>query len=208
MKVDEIFLDRYLINSLIGTGGFGQVFKATDLKTNHQFAIKVDSKKQNQTLLESKILLDLQGGEGIPLLYTAGKYGDFSYMICELLGPNLHHYRHQETKNFQISTVITVGHQALDRLEFIHSKGYIHRDIKLSQFLTSLNQQKIYVCDFGLSCKYAYGNSHVPFRGHCGRVGSPCFASINLHLGLQSSRRDDLESLGYMLIYMLKGSLP
>ncbi|CAG9323536.1 unnamed protein product [Blepharisma stoltei] len=208
MQVNEIFLDRYHITALLGSGGFGNVYKAYDLKSNQEFAIKIDVKKRNQTLVESKILLDLQGGEGIPKLHTAGKYADLSYMITELLGPNLNTLREDRGKKFQLNSVVTIGCQALDRLEYIHSKGYCHKDVKPSQFLLSLDKKKIYVCDFGLSCKYIYGNSHIPFRGHCSRVGSPSFASLNLHLGFQCSRRDDLESLSYMLILMLKGSLP
>ncbi|CAG9312488.1 unnamed protein product [Blepharisma stoltei] len=208
LKENDIFLEKYHIESVLGSGGFGEVYKAKDLRHNRSVAIKIDIARKNQVLLESKILSALQGGEGIPKLYESGRTDEISYMVIQLLGKNLGSVQKEYGGKFDIGTTVHIALQILSRLEYIHHKGYIHRDIKPQQFLLSLDEKSIYLVDFGLSQKYIYDNHHLAFQNHCSKVGNSTFASLNDHTGLRQSRRDDLESLGYMLVYMYKGILP
>lgn len=208
MKENDIFLDKYLIEGILGSGGFGEVYRAKDLKKIKLVAIKIDIARKNQVLLEAKILSALQGGEGIPKIYESGRDNETSYMVLQLLGKNMGTVQKERGGKLELGTTVNAGLQILSRLEYIHQKGYIHRDVKPQQFLLSLCGKIIYLVDYGLSQKYIYDNHHLAFQNHCSKVGNSTFASLNDHTGLRQSRRDDLESLAYMLVFMYKGSLP
>lgn len=148
--------------------------------------------------------------QGIPRLYYFGKNESYNIMVMDLLGPSLEDLFQKCEKKFTIETVAQVGIQLVMRLEYIHSKKFIHRDIKPENFLigTHTNCATIFAIDFGLSKKYLQKGEHIPYKDNKSLTGTPRYASINSHLGIEQSRRDDLESVVYMLIYFLKGSLP
>jgi casein kinase 1 len=101
--------------------------------------------------------------------------------------------------------------QMINRIEFVHQKSFLHRDIKPDNFLMGLGRRanQVYVIDFGLAKKYRDSNhQHIPYRENKNLTGTARYASMNTHLGIEQSRRDDLESLGFVLMYFLKGSLP
>jgi serine/threonine protein kinase len=206
MEKNDIVNDRYRIIDKIGEGGYGKVYKVKDLQKNLEYAMKTDYSLKGAALAESKILLDLQGGVGIPKLYDSGKTQNYTYMIVTLLGSNLNEIR-KSLNGFSLSTVSLILLQALSRIEFVHSRGYIHRDIKPQQFLLG-HKEIIYLVDYGISKKYLFEGHHVSFQSHCLRAGSSSYASINSHIGIRLSRRDDLESLGYMAVWLIQGSLP
>jgi serine/threonine protein kinase len=133
-------------------------------------------------------------------------------MIFELLGINLDVLFHLCNKKFTNNTTIALGLQIIERLEFIHSRHIIHRDIKPDNFLIGKgkNDSIIYICDFGLSKRFRDKKTglHIPYKNGNHFIGTPIFASIYTHLGIEQSRRDDLESLAYILIYFRKGDLP
>ena len=132
-------------------------------------------------------------------------------MVLDLLGPSVEELFQRCNKKFSLKTTVMVGLQILDRLEHMHGNKFIHRDIKPENFLlgTGDHCDKIYAIDFGLSKKILQKDMvHIPYRDNKSLTGTPRYASINNHLGIEQSRRDDLESLTYMLIYFLKGSLP
>jgi serine/threonine protein kinase len=130
----------------------------------------------------------------------------------ELLGSSLEDVFQSQQKKFNIKTVCMIGIQMLDRLEFVHSKNIIHRDIKPDNFVLGLDNKShiIYVLDFGLSKKFRSSRTHqhIKFNVNKKLTGTARYASINALKGCEQSRRDDLEAVGYVLMYFLRGCLP
>ena len=130
----------------------------------------------------------------------------------ELLGKSLEDIFQSQEKKFTIKTVCMIGIQMLDRLEFVHSKNIIHRDIKPDNFVLGLDNKShiIYLLDFGLSKKFRSSRTHqhIKFSVNKKLTGTARYASINALKGCEQSRRDDLEAIGYVLMYFLRGSLP
>ena len=206
MEDNDVINDRYEIDTILGKGGYGQVLKVYDNQKKKYFALKKDIQNKGNVYQESTVLKNLQGGEGIPKLYDIGKTSEFTYMVIELLGESLSALMKKVgSKNIDLVTIILI--QALSRIEYIHSKGYIHRDIKPQQFLIG-SHNILYLVDYGISKKYIVDGHHLNFQSECPRIGSSSYASINAHSGIRLSRRDDLESFMYMAIFLLKGSLP
>lgn len=135
-----------------------------------------------------------------------------NYMIIDLLGPNIEDLFSLCNKKFNLKTVLLLADQMLQRIEYVHSKSYIHRDIKPENFLMGLGKKThiVHIIDFGLSKKYRDPKTlqHIPYRENKTLTGTARYASINAHLGIEQSRRDDLEAIAYMLIYLIKGYLP
>ena len=203
---DEIINDRYRIIGVLGRGGYGVVYKVYDFQRKAEVAMKIDMKPVGSVLIEWKVLQDLKGGEGIPEIYDKGKINQLNYMTTQLLGSNLSDLR-KKLNYFSLATTTLILLQAMNRIEFIHEMGYLHRDIKPHQFLIGPDN-KIYLVDFGIAKKYETEGHHIAFQTECLRAGSSSYASINSHIGIRLSRRDDLESLVYSAIYLIRGSLP
>lgn len=208
MEFSKLFLERYEAKEMLGSGSFGKVYKLQHIQKDKAFAIKIDIKQKGNVFLEAQVLSDLQGGVGIPKLYKFGTTEKYSYMVMELLFSTLSDLLQKANGRFKLATVISIILQLLTRVQYIHSKGYLHRDIKSQQILTGKNARILYLTDYGLSRKFEANNYHIAYQGSCPRVGNATFASINSHSGIRQSRRDDLESLAYLAIYLLKGSLP
>ena len=208
MELDHTFLERYKIKEEIGSGSFGRVYKLQHISKNKTFALKIDIRLKGNVLNEAKILADLHGGIGITKLYKHGSTDHYSYMIIELLECTLGNLLQKSAGKFNLTTVISIMLQLIARIEFVHSKGYLHRDLKPQQILIGKNPRILYLTDFGLARRFEVNHYHVSYHSSCARVGNSTFSSLNNHSGGRQSRRDDLESLAYLAVYLFRGSLP
>ncbi|QKF93832.1 serine/threonine-protein kinase [Fadolivirus algeromassiliense] len=211
-KPNEL-LNDYIILEQIGSGSFGEVYLA-QYKKGGYVAVKVEDRNKAQRVYnEYKIYRYLHKCDfniGLPKIYDYLQSPYYNIMVMQLLGPNLEDLFNKYNRKFKLSTVFHLSEQLIFLLKQLHSAEYIHRDIKPNNFLIgrdkSINQ--IYMMDFGLSKKYIINNKHIEFKDKRSLIGTARYASINMHMGFEPSRRDDLESVGYMLIYFLKGILP
>ena len=195
----------YLVYGTLGSGGYGHVLAVRDSKTLQNYAVKIsDDKKSLQK--EYKILKTLSKQEEFMKVYEYGSAADFDYIVMEIFGKNLQYKDNDYI--LSIKCVAAVGLEILNRIEKIHNLDIIHRDVKPSQFLLTHDQKKVYLVDFGLSTFYRSEGKHRSFKTKCRFKGSVIFSSINTHLGFRHSRRDDLESLSYSLLYLIRGILP
>lgn len=205
---------KYRVGSKIGNGSFGDIFIGVNSQTNEEVAIKLEKVRSNhpQLLQESKIYRHLQGGAGIPSIHWYGVEGEYNIMILDLLGPSLEDLISICNKRLSLKTVLMLAEQMISRIEFVHNKNYLHRDIKPDNFLIGLKGRAstVFLIDFGLSKRYTdpKTKTHIPYREGKNLTGTARYTSINTHLGIEQSRRDDLEGLAYVLIYLLKGMLP
>lgn len=156
---------------------------------------------------------ELQNAPGFAKVHYFGTQDSYNLMVMDLLGPSLEDQFNKCGRRFSLKTVLMVADQMLERVELMHSRHLIHRDIKPANFVTDGgrgNGNFIYCIDFGLSKRYRHPRTlqHIPQREGRSLTGTPRYASINNHLGVEQSRRDDLESIGYVLVYFLKGGLP
>ncbi|KFK40308.1 hypothetical protein AALP_AA3G358100 [Arabis alpina] len=206
--------NKFRLGRKIGSGSFGEIYLGTDIQTNEEVAIKLENVKtpHPQLSYESRIYRVLQGGTGIPNMKWYGVEGDYNVLVMDLLGPSLEDLFSYCNRKFTLKTVLMLADQMINRLEYIHSKSYLHRDIKPDNFLMGLGRRanQVYIIDFGLAKKYRDSSTHrhIPYRENKSLIGTPRYASLNTHLGIEQSRRDDIESLGYILMYFLMGSLP
>jgi serine/threonine protein kinase len=205
---------KFRVGPKIGSGSFGEIYAGTNVHTGEEVAIKLEplKSKHPQLLYESKIYRILQGGYGIPAVKWFGSEGDYNVLVIDLLGPSLEDLFNYCGKKFSLKTVLMLADQMLHRLEYMHSRSYIHRDVKPDNFLIGTGSRKhiCHIIDFGLAKKYQDPRSgrHIPYLEGKNLTGTARYASINTHLGIEQSRRDDMESLGFVLMYFLRGSLP
>ncbi|KAJ6216464.1 hypothetical protein RDWZM_007621 [Blomia tropicalis] len=205
---------KYRLGHKIGCGSFGVIYIGTNISTKEEVAIKLEdvNSKHPQLHIESKFYRVMAGGIGIPQLKWFGTEGDYNIIVVDLLGPSLEDLFNFCNRKFSLKTVLLLADQLISRIEFIHSRDYIHRDIKPDNFLMGLGDRGnlVYIIDFGLVKRYRDSKSreHIRYRTGKNLTGTARYASLNTHLGIEQSRRDDLESLGYVLMYFNRGSLP
>ena len=206
----KLFFDRKL-----GSGAFGEIYKGEEISTHRKIAVKCELVQPDRVSLlksEIEILQYLKGTKGIPKIYLHLSSNNYNFMLFELLGSNIDNLFHFCNKKFSLPTVLSLGLQMLNRIESIHSLHIIHRDIKPENFLIGKGKKisTLYLCDFGLAKRFRDKKTgdHIPYINNKHFTGTPSFASVYTHLGCEQSRRDDLESLAYTLIYLGTGTLP
>ena len=205
---------RYRLLRKIGSGSFGEIYQAMNVVTIEEVAVKLEpiNAKHPQLLYESKLYRILQGGTGIPRVRWFGQEREYNVLVMDLLGPSLEDLFNFCGRRFTMKSVLMVADQMIARLEYVHSKNFLHRDIKPDNFLMGIYSQcnKIFLIDFGLAKKYrdSRTHTHIPYREDKNLTGTARYASVNTHLGIEQSRRDDMECLGYVLMYFNRGLLP
>ena len=217
MKISEInpkILKKFDVEERIGSGSFGTVFKAAHKRTNKLFAIKYESALVQPPQLENevKILKTLTNEIGFPQVHLTLNEFDEQYAIIDYLPNNLENLLEICGGTLSLKSVLMIADQLISRLQSLHQKSFVHRDLKPENIMIGYGNKVnvIYLIDFGLSSSVfdPYTHIHIPFREGKQLVGTVRYASINVHKGYEYSRRDDFESLAYILIYLLKGSLP
>ncbi|XP_009771286.1 casein kinase 1-like protein 10 [Nicotiana sylvestris] len=212
--MDHVVGGKFRLGRKIGSGSFGELYLGVNVQTGEEVAVKLESTKTKHPQLhyESKLYMLLQGGTGIPHLKWFGVEGEYNAMVIDLLGPSLEDLFNYCNRRFTLKTVLMLADQLINRVEYMHSRGFLHRDIKPDNFLMGLGRKanQVYIIDYGLAKKYRdlQTHKHIPYRENKNLTGTARYASVNTHLGVEQSRRDDLESLGYVLMYFLRGSLP
>lgn len=204
---------RYNIKSKLGKGSFGTVYDGIDTETNNSVAIKIDENPNLRRLeQEYKFYTLLQGKKGIPKVFLYDDSGEKDILIMQRLGPSLESLSQYCNRELDIPTIANVGVQMISILEIIHDTGILHRDIKPDNFLVGLGSDSddLFLIDFGLARRFINSNkqTHIPYRNSIGMVGNLRFASLRAQKGIEQGRRDDLESVIYTLIYLVKGNLP
>ena len=208
--LNEIFFDKYKTIKKLGEGSFGKVYKA---EYNGEFyALKFESRTRTKSLLEmeSTIMAYLQG-PNIPFIKSFGYSGDYNLLVMQYMDKSLEDIFHIR-KTFSIKTTAMIGFQLIGVLHFIHDKNFIHRDVKPDNIVmgsAELNEN-LYLIDFGLAKKYRSSRTlkQYPMTRKKKLTGTARYASIHALEGMEQSRRDDMESVGYVLAYLLRGGLP
>ena len=207
-----IVFKKYKVIAKLGIVDFGELYLGKNISTNEQVFIKIAKKDNLPCLLETEaIIMFTLRGKGIPKVISYGKVKNYLILITSLLGPNLNDIYNHNGKKFDIKDISMMAIQILERIEFIHSNYYIHRNIKPDIFYIGKEDRNlIYLTNFSLAKKYRSSRTgnHIKYSNTGKFTGTPRFASSYALKGLEQSRRDDLISLGYMLIYFMKKKLP
>lgn len=208
---------KFKLTEKIGGGCFGEVYLGQDTRNNNaKVAIKLENSRQTtspQLKHEAEILRELcktSSPQGFTEVHAYCKEGVFNCLVMECLGKSLEGHLSDMGGTFTTKTTVMLADQILQRIEYLHSKGFVHRDIKSENFTTGegSKQHHIFLIDFGLSKKFWERNAHIEEKKHLSLTGTARYASINALKGMEQSRRDDLEAIAHMLIYFIAGKLP
>lgn len=205
---------KFKLRERLGGGTFGEIYSAQNIITEEEVAVKLESLNSKNHLLknESKVYRLLAGGVGIPNIRYYGTESDHNALVMDLLGKSIKDLFVSCGNKFSLKTTLMIADQMLTRVEYLHNKNLIHRDIKPENFVIGKGKKEgqIFMIDMGLSKPYCNNitHEHIPFTSGKPLIGTACYTSLNSHHGYEQSRRDDIEGVAYVLIHLVKGSLP
>lgn len=204
---------RYKAERKIDHGTYSTVYLGIDKLSKKKVAIKVESVNAGRPTIphESAVYQHLKNWDGFPHILYAGQEKGYNIIVMELLGASLKHVYNNLGNKFSLKTVLQLADQILLRLQTLHGLHFVHCDLKPANLMMGRGDKsgEVYLIDFGLARQYFHRNKHLPCKStHQHFVGNPAFAARNAHLYRTLSRRDDLESLGYVLVYFITGTLP
>ncbi|KAE8370241.1 kinase-like domain-containing protein [Aspergillus caelatus] len=203
---------KYRIRRKIGSGGFGEVY--IGIVSGGEVAIKLESTtaKHHQLEHETDVYRLLAGSVGIPMVHWFGTQCGYNAMVMDLLGLSLENLFNFCNWKFSLKTVLLIADQLISRTEHVHTESFIHRDLKPENFLMGVKRHGnlVNLVDFGLARRYRDPKTyqHIPYIQNRQFAGTVRYASVYAHLGSKQSRRDDMESLAYILVYLYRGALP
>ena len=200
--------NKYKLLNKLSQGSFGQVYKAENIRTGELVAIKIEPKSDNNKSLksEAKIYQYLAKLDGFPQLKWYGSTDKVTYLVTDLLDHSISDLV-EKGGRIEMEIVLLLGKQMIQRLQVLHNHFLLHRDIKPQNFMLNGETNKLYLIDFGFCKRYNYDGNHIEEGTISKLIGTPNFVSVNVHKGLEPSRRDDVESCIYIMIYMLFGKL-
>ena len=200
--------NKYRLLAKLSQGSFGQVYKGENIRTGDLVAIKVEPKSGDHKSLksEAKIYQYLAKLDGFPQLKWYGSTNKVTYLVTDLLDYSISDLVKKEGR-LEMEMVLLLGKQMIQRLYILHNYFLLHRDIKPQNFMLQIQTNKLFLIDFGFCKRYNYDGVHIEEGAISKMIGTPNFVSINVHKGVEPSRRDDLESCIYIMIYMLFGKL-
>jgi casein kinase 1 len=212
--MDRIIGGHFHLRRRIGAGSFGEIYSGEDTRTHQRVAVKLENFRTRvpQLSYESKLYTIFSGGIAIPKLHWYGTEDRHNVMVIDLLGKSLEDLFVACGHRFSLKTVLMLADQMLSCLEYIHNKNFIHRDVKPDNFMMGLGDasNQVFIIDFGLAKKYRdpHTHDHITYVDGKSLTGTARYASVGALRGIEQSRRDDLESLGFVWLYLLRGSLP
>ena len=200
--------NKYKLLAKLSQGSFGQIYKAENIRTGDLVAVKIEPKSGDNKSLksEAKIYQYLAKLDGFPQLKWYGSTDKVTYLVTDLLDHSIYDLVKSQGR-LEMEIVLLLGKQMIQRLQVLHNYFLLHRDIKPQNFMLNVTTNKLYLIDFGFSKRYNYDGNHIKQSKISKIIGTPNFVSINVHKGIEPSRRDDVESCIYIMIYMLFGKL-
>ncbi|KAJ6218683.1 hypothetical protein RDWZM_004495 [Blomia tropicalis] len=209
---------RFVIGEFVAGGSFGSFHFGTDCQTQTKVAIKLESKEslQPQLHIEYMNYSILGRAQFIPIVHyfaPCGRNESWNALVMDLLGPSLSHIREKCGGTFTVQTTINLMIQLLNIFEFVHLHGILYRDIKPENFLLGMSNNnywsRVHLIDLGFCKRFIDShNRHIPYVEGKLMAGTQRYVSVNNHLGRELGRRDDLEALLYMIIFLHKGQTP
>ncbi|CAG2109501.1 unnamed protein product [Medioppia subpectinata] len=201
--------NRVRLGQLIDSGTFGEIRKGVILQTNERVIVKLEPNHKKQLEMEYKICKDLDKDDGFPRVYFYCQWNEYNVLVTEVLGPSLSEMFDTHNSQFNPKTVLYIVFQLIHRIEKLHGLGFIIRDINPDTLVLGPKQTKkesiVHFTDFSLVKRYTSDpnnpQKHIPMTSGHSLNSWPRYASINAHLGLEVSRRDDMESIGYLIVY-------